>query len=79
MTSIFICLVTSVFISITCYGVMSFSGIKKYEIHVNAFISVKVLGMNSFHVMAENWKYVKGTLAFLSYFCVRIEIKSCYK
>ena len=37
-------LVTSVFISMTLDGVLLFSRIKTYEIHVNASITVKVVG-----------------------------------
>ena len=36
-------------------GVTSFSSIKKYEIHVNAPVTVKVLCGISFHVIVENW------------------------
>ena len=49
---------------------------KTYEIHVNAIITVKVLGRISFHVMAEKWKHLKDTLAFsLCILGVRIEIE----
>ena len=50
---------------------------KTYEIHVNAIITVEVFGRISFHVMAENWKHLKDTLAFSSCILgVRIEIES---
>ena len=35
-------------------GDVSFLASKTYEIHENTFITVKVLGGISFHVMAEN-------------------------
>ena len=41
-----------------------FSHKKPHEIHVNASMTVKILGGISFHVMAENWKHLKDTLAF---------------
>ena len=44
-----------------------FLSIKTYEIHVNVSITVKVLGRISFHVIAENWKHLKDTLAFSSF------------
>ena len=34
---------------------------------VNASVTVKVLGRISFHVMAENWKQLKDSLAFSSF------------
>ena len=58
---------TSGFIFITLDGVTSFSRVKIHEIHLNASITVKVLGGISFHVMAENWKQLKDTLAFSSF------------
>ena len=57
----------SVFIFITLEGVTSFSRIKNFDIHVNAAITVKALSVISFHIMAENWKHLKGTLAFISF------------
>ena len=45
-----------------CYVVFSH---KKKTYEINAFITVKVFGGISFHVMAENWQYLKDTLAFL--------------
>ena len=36
------------------------------EIHVNDSFTVRVLG-GIFHVMAENWKHLKDTLAFSSF------------
>ena len=60
---------TSVFISITLDGVTSFFALKTNEIHVNASITVKVLGGISFHVMAD-WENLKDKLAFLPFFTV---------
>ena len=40
---------------------------KAYEIRVNAPITIKVLAEISFHVMAEDWKCLKDTLAFSSF------------
>ena len=57
-------------------GLTSSSRIKTYEIHVNAFIAVKVLGGISFHVLAENWKHLKDALVFHPFMCVRIKIDS---
>ena len=63
-----ICLVTSALFSTTLDGVSSFSRVKKtHEIHVNAPVTVKILGGISFHVMVQNWKYLKDTLAFQSF------------
>ena len=59
------CLVTPVCIIMTFDGVTSF-----YEIHVNASITVKVLGRLSFHVMAENWKHLKETICVFVVSCV---------
>ena len=39
---------------------------KTYEMHVNASVTVQVLGGISFHVMAKNWKHLKDSLAFVS-------------
>ena len=64
MTSYFICLGTSVFISMTLDGGTIFPSIKTYEIHVNASITVGALGGISFYIMAEIWKHLKNTLAF---------------
>ena len=47
-------------------GVTSFSRIKTYKTLVNVSVIVKVLGGIEFHVMAENWKHLKDTLAFSS-------------
>ena len=47
----------------------SFSRIKTYKIHVNASITVKVLGSMSLHVMAEKGKGLKKTLAFSFFLC----------
>ena len=51
----------------TVGGVTSFSRTKTYETHVNASITVKAFCEISFHAMAENWKYLKDTLAFSSF------------
>ena len=45
----------------------SFIASNLYDIHVNASITVKVLGGISFHVIAKNWKHLKDTLAFASF------------
>ena len=37
---------------------------KNCDIHVNASITVGVIGGISFYVMVENWSYLKYTLAF---------------
>ena len=50
----------------TLDGVTSFSRIKTYKTLVNVSVIVKVLGGIAFHVMAENWKHLKDTLAFSS-------------
>ena len=55
-----------------------FLGSKTYGIHVNASITVKVLGGISVNVIAGKWQYLKDTFAFLSFLlCVRIELASC--
>ena len=56
---------------------LRFLASKTHEIYVNTSITVKVLGGISFHVVVENWQHLKGTLAFSSFLCVRIEIESC--
>ena len=48
----------------TIDGVTFFSASTTYEVHVNTCIPVKVVGGVSFHVMAENWKNLKGAFAF---------------
>ena len=65
--AILISLVTPVFISITLGGVLSFSRIKNLRNTLNAPITVKVLGGNSFHVMAEYWEHLKDKLTFSSF------------
>ena len=40
------------------------------DFRVNASVTVKVLGGISFHVMAENWKHLKDTLAVSSFLVV---------
>ena len=57
--------------------VKRFHASKTYEIHVKVPITVRVLGGISFHVMAEFRKYLKDSLAFSSFLCIRIEIGSC--
>ena len=64
-----ICLVTSIFISITIDGLTSFLASTSYETHVNASIIVKVLSGISFHEMSENLSNLKDTLEF-SWFLV---------
>ena len=51
----------------TLDGVQSLLASKTYEILVNAFITVKLLGGIPFHIIAENWKHLKGKLAFSSF------------
>ena len=58
--------VTSIFISMTLDGVTSFSPLKTYEIHVNASITVKVVGVISL-CNGGNWKNLKATTAFSSF------------
>ena len=70
---IIICSVTSILVSITLDAVTWFFSHKKtQEIHVNASITVKVLGGISFHVPVKNWKHLKHTLAFLKFLVSRI-------
>ena len=38
-----------------------------YELQVYASVTVKALGVISFHVMAEIWKHLKDTLSFTSF------------
>ena len=64
---ILICLVTSIFISTTLYGLTSFSRIKNLRKTCDASITFKDLGGISVHVMAENWQLLKDTLAFASF------------
>ena len=68
-------LMTSIFISMTLDGEMSFSRIK--NLHVNASMAVKILGGICVHALAKIWKHLKDTLAFLSFIVSRIEIESC--
>ena len=48
-------------------GISLFSPIKILGKHVNTYITVRVLGRVSFHVMPENWKQLKDTPAFSSF------------
>ena len=59
------------------HGVTSFSRIKTFEIHVNAFSKSKVISGISFHVMEQNLKYLEDILAFRRFLYVRVEIESC--
>ena len=43
---------------------------KAYEMHVIATITVKDLGRTSFHLMAENWQFLKDTLYLLFFVSV---------
>ena len=46
-------------------GVTSFFfASKTYEIHVYASVTVKDLGGFFIHLMADNWQFLKDTLAF---------------
>ena len=67
VTDLVICLVTSVFISITLDGVTSFSCIKSLGDTCKYLYYSQVYGGISFRVMAENWKHLKDTVAFSSF------------
>ena len=74
---IFRWLMTSNFISMTLDGVTSFPRIKDLRNACKRICNSQSFGKNAFIVMAENWQHLKGTLAFSSFLCVRIEIESC--
>ena len=65
---ILICLMMSNFISMTLEGVKSFSRIKILQNKYKRLCYSQTFGGISFHVMAENWQHMKGTLAFSSFF-----------
>ena len=58
----YICLMTSNFIFMKLNGVTSFSRIGNLRIICERLYYSQSFGEISFHVMAENWQHLKGTL-----------------